>query len=411
MSYNKFPVFVALRYLISKKNRNVINVITAISMGGIAVGAMALIVILSAFNGLERLVESLYSSFDPDIKITATVGKSFNHYDLNTAQILGMDGVVGGSFVLEETAVLKYNQKQTFASVKGIDSSFLEQPGLDSMLYQGEWLLQKNNINYAVLGYGIADKIGLYLENALQPIFIYAAKNTHQVSPNLVDAFVVKPVLPSGIFSINADFDNKYILVPLSFAQTLFDKPNACSAYEINLRKNANAEKIANEIKALIGNNFKVETKYQLNEIIYKTNKTEKWITFLILSFVLVLATFNLIGNLAMIIIDKRQDLFTLKSLGATEKTVFHIFFIEGVLISLIGGLGGILVGFILIILQQEVGLVPLQGVIVDYYPMAMEITDFIAVFFIVILIGALASYFPTKILSQRYFNKLVREV
>jgi len=380
-------------------------------MGGIAIGALALIVILSAFNGLEKLVESLYSSFDPDIKITATIGKTFAEETFPENEILNLEGILGGSKVLEETVVLKYNQKQTFATIKGVEESFLSHSGIDSMLYEGELLLEDGNLNYTVMGYGIADKIGLYIENALQPIYIYAAKNTKQLNPNLAEAFRVQPILPSGIFAINPDFDNKYALVPYKFAQNLLMKKSEMSAYELSLNEDVNPEDLKLKIQAILGADFEVKTKYQLNEIIYKTNKTEKWVTFLILSFVLVVATFNLIGNLAMLIIDKREDLFTLRSLGATENMVFQIFLIEGVLISLVGGVGGIGLGLLLTWLQQTVGIVPLQGVIVDYYPMAIELFDVAVVFATVILIGFGASYLPAKILTKRYFNSLTREV
>lgn len=406
-----FPLFVAIRYLISKKSRNVINIITGISIGGIAIGSMALIVILSAFNGLESLVESLYSSFDPDIKITATKGKTFEETAFPFNEVLAIDGVQGGTKVLEETVVLKYNQKQTFATIKGVDSNYVKLSRLDTMMFEGKLLLKKHNLNYAVLGYGIADKVGLYMENALQPIIVYAAKNTKRVSPNLADAFRVEPILPAGIFAINPDFDNKYALVPINFAERVLDKKGEISAFEIRLNTSVKPKEVKTKLESLLGNDFTVKTKYELNELIYQTNKTEKWITFLILSFVLVVATFNLVGNLAMLIIDKREDLFTLKSLGAEEKTVFQIFLIEGVLISMVGGIGGILIGAVLTLLQQHVGLVPLQGVIVEYYPMQIEAFDFIVVFFTVFIIGLSAAYLPAKLLTKRYFSNLTREI
>ena len=191
----------------------------------------------------------------------------------------------------------------------------------------------------------------------------------------------------------------------------MLDKKGAVSAFEIRLNTSVKPQDVKTKLESLLGNDFTVKTKYELNELIYQTNKTEKWITFLILSFVLVVATFNLVGNLAMLIIDKREDLFTLKSLGAEEKTVFQIFLIEGVLISMVGGIGGILIGAVLTLLQQHVGLVPLQGVIVEYYPMQIEAFDFIAVFFTVFFIGLSAAYLPAKLLTKRYFSNLTREI
>lgn len=387
-----------------------INIITGISIGGITVGAMALIVILSAFNGLETLVASLYSSFDPDIKITAKEGKSFLISEFPEDKVKQLDVVDLTSRSMEETVVLKYRGKQTFATLKGVDPSFRQLSKLDSMVFDGEFLLESGSVQYLVAGYGIADKIGLYSDEQVEPVYVYAAKRTQNVNPNLADAFRVEPISPSGIFAINPDFDSKYALVPFAFATKLLDREGRASSYEIKLTEGVDPETAKTAIEKVVGPQFEVKTRYQLNEIIYKTNKTEKWVTFLILSFVLVVATFNLIGCLTMLIIDKREDIFILKSMGATREMVNRIFFSEGLLIAFVGGLAGLTLGLVLTLLQQHVGIVALQGVIVEYYPMEIEILDFIAVFSIVMVIGAGAAWVPAKVVTNRYYQALIRE-
>ncbi len=379
-------------------------------MGGICLGAMALVVILSAFNGLESLVASLYDSFDPDIKITATKGKTFSIEEFPEQDILKLTGVEFGAKSLEETVVIKYNGKQTFATLKGVEQSFIDMNSLDSMMYEGKLVLKDGDLNYMVLGYGIADKIGLYMDKALEPIFVYAARRTKIISSNVASAFKVQPILPAGIFSINPDFDNEYILAPFNFAEQVLSYSDRVSAYEIGLAKNSSPEEVKEEVKKLLGENYTVKTRYEQNELIYKTNQTEKWITFLILSFVLVVATFNLVGSLSMLIIDKKKDIFILKSMGATKNMVFKIFLIEGIMISVIGGLLGLFFGATLTWMQQTFGLVPLAGLIVDYYPMEMELFDFVAVFLTVLVIGFGASWFPAKLISTRYYSNLTRE-
>ena len=306
--------------------------------------------------------------------------------------------------------MIKYNGKQTFATLKGVEQSFIDMNSLDSMMYEGKLVLKDGDLNYMVLGYGIADKIGLYIDKALEPIYVYAARRTKIISSNVASAFKVQPILPAGIFSINPDFDNEYILAPFNFAEQVLSYSDRVSAYEIGLAKNSSPEDVKEEVKKLLGENYTVKTRYEQNELIYKTNQTEKWITFLILSFVLVVATFNLVGSLSMLIIDKKKDIFILKSMGATKNMVFKIFLIEGIMISTIGGLIGLFFGATLTWMQQTFGLVPLAGLIVDYYPMEMELFDFVAVFLTVLVIGFGASWFPAKLISTRYYSNLTRE-
>lgn len=367
-------------------------------MAGIGIGAFALIVVLSAFNGIENLVESLYSSFDPDIKITAVEGKTFSQSSLDKNQLLSLPGVAKASFTIDETVLLKYRDKQSVATIKGVESEFKYMSGLDTMMVEGEFLIENNQQPFAVLGYGISYYLSLFIEHNFEPVKVYAPKRTAGSSSlNPENAFAKVNIMPSGVFSINPDFDNKYVLVPFRFAQELLQYENRAGALEIGLTKGANPEDVKKAIESVVGSEFNVKTRYQLNEIIYKTNNSEKWITFLILSFILLIAAFNLIGSLTMLIIDKKPDILILKSMGANTSDIKKVFLLEGLMISGLGGLIGLVIGALLCLGQQAFGFVKLQGIVVDTYPIQLEVMDFTNIMAVVLFIGFLSSYFPVK--------------
>lgn len=372
-------------------------------MAGIGIGAFALIVVLSAFNGIENLVEGLYSSFDPAIKITATKGKTFDTSTFPKAKILSLEEISHFSYSVEETALLKYRNKQCVATVKGVENDFLAMSGIDSLITEGELIIKKNTQPYAILGYGLSYYLSLFVNNNFDPIKIYAPKRTAKgTSLNPDDAFKQMHILPSGVFSINPDFDNKYILVPLDFARELQQYTTEASSVEIGLKNEKKSKEVKEQLQLLLGSDFEVQTRYELNEIIFKTNNTEKWITFLILTFILIIAAFNLIGSLTMLIIDKKQDIAVLKSMGANHKTIKNIFIIEGILISALGGIIGITLGGLLCKAQQMFSLITLQGVVVEAYPVLMKWTDFATIFGVVMLIGFISSYFPANIVLKK---------
>lgn len=376
-------------------------------MVGVGIGAFALIVVLSAFNGLENLVESLYYSFDPQIKVMPLNGKTFDIAALPINQIKQIEGVAFVCKSLDETALVKYKEKQVVATIKGVDNSFLAMSGLDSMMYSGELTLEKQQTPTAVIGYGIADKLGCYVENNFSPLQIYAARKDVNLSSSPDNAFSINPILPIGIFAINPDFDYTYVLVPYSFAENIFERKNQASALEIGLEQGFDEEKAKHAIIAVVGNDFSVKTRYELNEILFKTNNTEKWVVFLILCFILVVATFNIVGSLTMLILEKKSDIYILMSMGATRELVRGIFFLEGLLISIVGGLSGLFLGVILVMLQAQFGFVKLQGLIVDYYPVAFEWLDFVVVFFMVIVIGAISAWIPATRVVPRELKRV----
>lgn len=396
-------MFISRRYLFSKKSHNAINIITGIAVSGIAVGSMALIIVLSGFNGLERLVEGMYDSFDPEIRISPAKGKTF---ELDEEMLQGLASYPQSdriSTVLEETALLKFKDSQVFARVKGVSQSYVKMSGLDSALYSGEMLLESEGYPMAILGYGIADKLGVFVEHVFEPMIVFAAKREAKISANPDNVFRSSPIGISSIFTINPEFDFKYAIVPLGFAQEIFNHEGSISSVEMSVKPGTDLELAKADIQGMMGADFKVENRYEINEIIYQTNKTEKWVTYLILTFILIIATFNVIGSLTILIIDKRGDIKVLQAMGANKELIRKIFLSEGLLIACLGGGIGLSLGFILTFLQQEVGLIRL-GVasVTEYYPVAMEFGDFLAVLATVLVLGLAAAWLPVRFVLRR---------
>lgn len=397
-----FPLYIAKRYFIAKKSHNVINIISWISVSGIAVGTLALVIVLSAFNGLEDLVEKLYASFDPDIKIEATKGKTFDVADFPKDKILQLEDVAFYNHAVEDVVLVKYMEKQTIATLKGVEPQFYEMTGLDTLLIEGQVMMDDSN--KIVLGYGIADKLSLYLHNMIvEQVSIIVPKKGLAKAFVPTDEFTRKFAIPTGIFSVNPDFDTKYVVTPLRFAQKVLSYEGKISSVELGLKSEVNHEKTKEKIQSILGNDFSVKTRHELNELIFKTNKTEKWITFLILTFILVIASFNIIGSLTMLIIDKKKDIWILRTMGASRKVIRRLFFIEGMIINLTGALSGMVIGTIICVLQIQFGLLRLDGSVVEFYPMKLEAMDFVYITIIVLIIGFLASWYPVRVLTKRH--------
>lgn len=388
--------------MIAKKSHNVINIISWISVTGIAVGTLALVIVLSAFNGLEDLVEKLYASFDPDIKITAVKGKTFDATTFPTEKIKTLENIAFYSEAIEEVVLIKYMDKQTVATIKGVQTVFYEMTGLDTMLIEGNLALK--NPQYVMLGYGVADQLSLYLNNMLvEQISVIVPKKGTKKAFVPTDEFTRKLATPTGIFSVSPDFDTKYVLTSLPFAQNLLSHNNQLSSVELSIKKGLDLEKTKAQLQTILGTEYVVKTRYELNELVFKTNKTEKWITFLILTFILVIASFNIIGSLTMLIIDKKKDVWILHAMGASAKTIRQLFFIEGMLINFLGAFSGMLLGAFFCWLQITFGLLRLDGGVVEFYPMQLQLLDFLYIFIIVVLIGLLAAWYPVKVLTKKH--------
>lgn len=397
-----FPLFIAKRYLVSKKSQNVINIITKIAITGVAVGTMALIVVLSAFNGIENLVVSLFNAFDPDIKVTVIEGKTFNKDIPQREKIKNLPGVAHYTEVIEENALLKYKEKQYIATIKGVSESFVPMSRMDTMLIDGEFLLQQNGADYAVLGQGVAAHLGINLLSIVNPVSIYVPRRTKEISLSPEKAFKTGIVYPAGVFSIQHDFDSKYIIVPINMASELLDYKKRITGVEIGVKKGYKVSQVQEEIQEILGPEFAVKDRFQQHDMLYRIMKSEKWAIYLILTFILVIATFNVIGSLTMLIIDKKKDIAILSNMGASTSLIRKIFFIEGILISMTGAVIGLLAGFLLCVVQINFELIKLEGTFVmEVYPVLMQVDDFIYVFLTVLLIGSFAAWFPARQITK----------
>ncbi len=402
----RLPLFIAKRYLISKKSHNLINVISIISVVGIAVGTLALIVVLSVFNGFEDVIRSLYTSFNPDIEIVPAHGKTINYTKFPSDSILNINHVKGIAEIVEEDALFKYADKQYIARIKGVPDNYQKLSGIDTMIVNGNFILKEGNTNYAVVGAGIAWHMDVYPQNIRELLSIYVPRRGNASSFNFSNAFNNKAVHPSGVFSIQQEFDDKYIFVPLSFARNLLDYTNEVTSVEVRFDDDADGDMIQDKIVSILGSNYVVKNRFQQNESLFKVLKSEKTAIFLILVFILILSSFNMIGSLSILIIEKSKDIGILVSMGANNSLIKEIFITEGILISLIGSLSGLALGFVILFLQQHFGLLQLGGgdgaFVISAYPVSMKIIDFFIVFLTVIAIGLLATIYPVLYLTKR---------
>jgi len=389
--------------LISKKSHNVINIISWISVLGIAIGTMALIIVLSAFNGLETLVEDLYASFDPDLKITIIEGKTFNADEFPKDKILAISEIEFYNSALEEVALIKYEDKQTVATIKGVEESFYAMSGMDSLLIEGTINHNSEKDNNIIMGWGIADKLALFISESIYQIGVIVPKKGTNKGLIPGSEFNRKTAIATGIFSVNPDFDTKYVLGELAFVQKLLKHKGRLSSVELGLKEDADWGEVKEQVQQIVGEKYKVQTRFEMNELIFKTNKTEKWITFLILSFILVIASFNIVGSLTMLIIDKKKDVWILKTMGANNSVIRKIFFAEGMLINFLGAFSGMAIGAFVCWLQMQFGLLRLAGGVVDFYPIELNILDFVNVSVVVIIIGLVASWYPVRILTRKH--------
>jgi len=404
------PFFIARRYLISKKSHNIINLISGISMVGVAVGTAALIIVLSVFNGFESVVVSLFSVFDPDIKITAVQGKTFHENEINAVKIQAIPGVISYTKVVEENALLHYKKQQYLATIKGVDSLYQVNSPIDTLLVTGEMMLQKDSFDFAIPGYGIAYFLNLDMNSPDNLISVYIPKRKGSLTGIPQESFKSEFIRPTAIFSVQQDFDDKYMLVPLRFARRMLDYSDEVTGVEIRLAKNADAVHIQEKIASIAGPKFRIQNRFQQQEVLYKIMKSEKWAVFLILTFILIVASFNVVGSLTMLILDKQKDIGILRSLGADDTVIKQIFFIEGLLISLTGAFSGLVLGLMVCVLQQKFGLIKLQGggsFIISAYPVKLIAADFIYVFITITLIGSAAAWLPVKRIAIILRNKI----
>ena len=377
-------------------------------MVGVAIGTMALIVVLSVFNGFDTLVHSLFNSFDPDLKITIKEGKRFSSDQASIELLKNTEGVLYVAEVVEENALLKYGKKQYLATIKGVSKEFLKISGIDSMIIDGNFTLKQGKNVYAVVGQGIAVRLTIGL-NFVNPIVVYVPKREGKVSLNPENAFNRRYIFPSGVFAIQQDFDSKYMIVPIEFARELLDFTTEVSALELKIDPAYDNDDVQARVKEILGEDYEVKNRFEQEELLYKIMQTEKWAIFFILTFILIVASFNVIGSLTMLIIEKKKDISILRSMGAELKRIRSIFLYEGWLISILGAVSGLAVGVFIIWLQKEFGLIKLQGsgsFVIDTYPVEIVFFDFILVFVTVISIGYLAAWYPVRYITRKYVKQ-----
>ncbi len=400
------PFYIARRYLVAKKSHNAINIISYISVMGVTLGTTALIVVLSVFNGFDLLVRSLINSFNPDLKVELMEGKTFMPDSAALEQIRKLPGVYDLGLVLEDKALVRYDEQQTIAVVKGVSGNYANITGVDSMMIDGEYALYRQGEPCALIGRGI----GIYLNVMLlspRQMSLFVPRRNHEISMDAAHALNRKYLSVSGVFSIEQDYDMRYILVPLEFAQSLFDyQDGQINMLEIKLTSNARSDAIKEAVAGILGKEYSVKDRYQQNEVFYKTMQAEKWAIFLILVFILIIASFNIIGSLTMLMLEKKKDVVTLSNLGADPQLIKRIFIVEGWIISASGAVFGTLLGLLICWIQMRFGIVGLQGsgsFIIDSYPVHIQGSDVIAAFVSVLVIGFLAAWYPIHYFTRRY--------
>lgn len=404
-----YELFIARRYLFAKKSHHAINIISGISVLGVAVATMAMVVTLSVFNGFQDLVADLFTAFDPELRITLTDGQTVSTKDPALLQLKKHEAVAVYTPVLEGQALVVQDGRQQVVTIKGVADNITEQAHIQDILYgDGSFCLHADVLEYGILGIQLAQQLGLpaYFENPLQ---VYAPKPGERVNMgNPLSSFNHEELQSPGVVFVvrQAKYDANYILTSLGFAQRLFERQGRVSGVEIKVKEGFKADKTKQELQALLGERFKVQDRYEQQDDIFRVMRIEKLISHVFLSFILLVACFNIIGSLSMLMIDKRQDIRTLRSLGANDAQISTIFRLEGHIISLAGALLGLLLGTILCWVQQEYGLVTMGdsegSFIVDAYPVSVYLTDILLVLVTVLVVSWLAIWYPVNYLSKK---------
>ena len=407
-----FPFYIARRYLFSKKSHNAINVISAISVCGVALATLALVCTLSVFNGFQDLVTTFFTAFDPQLKITAVRGKVFDGQDKRVLQLKKMPDVEVYSESLEDNVMVQYQGRQAMAVVKGVEDNFDQLTPIDSILFgRGDLLLHDEVVDYAIPGIQLLSTLGSGIR-FLDPLEIYTPRRGAKVNmANPSTAFVTGNLFSSGlVFAVNQEkYDASYILTSIDFARRLFQYTTEVSAINLKLKAGADTDAVKKHIQALLGDDFLVQDRYEQQADTYRIMEIEKLISYLFLTFILMIACFNVIGSLSMLIIDKRDDVVTLRNLGASDRQIVRNFLFEGRMISFFGAFAGVVLGLLLCWLQQEYGLIALGSsgsFVVDAYPVSVHASDVLLIFITVLLIGFLSVWYPVRFLSKRLLNK-----
>lgn len=401
-------LYIAKRYLLSKKSHNAINLISGVSVCGVALATLALVCTLSVFNGFQKLVTGLFTAFDPELKITATTDKTFNSRDSLITSIRRLPEVAVSTLCIEENAMIQYKNRQAVVTIKGVEDNFEQLTAIDSILYgYGNFILHDEIVDYGIFGIQLTSAIGSGIR-PIDPIEVYAPKRNAPVNiSNPTSSFTHDYLYSPGVvFAVNQEkYDASYVLTSLDFARRLFDYDTEITSLELKLKPDADIRQTQKKIKQMLGADYEVKDRYEQQADVFRIMEIEKLISYLFLTFILLVACFNIIGSLSMLIIDKKEDVRTLRNLGADNRLITRIFFTEGCLISFVGALAGIVLGIGLCLLQEHYGLISLGsqgGFVVDAYPVSVEAGDVALIFATVLIMGSLSVWYPVKQLSRK---------
>lgn len=397
-----FPLYIAKRYLFSKSKNNAINIITGIAAVGIVVGAMALFVVLSVFSGLREFSLSFSNDFDPDLKGTAVTGKFFTLTSQQEQKLTQIPGIASYSKVLEERVLFFFDGKEQVTYLKGVDKKFTQTNVVEQNLVNGKWL--KPNTIEVVIGYGISEKLSLGLYDFNNPFEVYVPRKGKGVIESEAEAFNKTRLIPVGIYAISEDLDQKYVFCDLTLAQELLElQPNQLSGLEIKLQPNADEASVVKAVAELFQNKLQIRNRAQQNATLYKMLNTENIAVYLIFTLVIIIALFNLIGALIMMILDKKSNLKTLHSLGSDIKDLKKIFLLQGSLLSVFGGLIGLVLGIIIVLIQQQFKLVMITESLA--YPVVFSIQNVAIVFATIVTLGVVSSWIASSRVSPKLLD------
>jgi lipoprotein-releasing system permease protein len=404
------PFFISKRYLFAKKTTNLVNLISILSVAILTIITSALIIVLSVFNGFEGLIKTFFSSFDPDVKVTLAEGKVFSATDSLLAKIGNMEEVASFTEVLEENVMLEYNEKQGIARIKGVSDSFNKTSGIDTMMINGEFLLKNKYEDFAVIGYLLSNRLGINL-SLVKPVRIIAPKRDAKPSLTNLNVINSKLIYPVGVFSVfQEEYDSELIIVPIDFCRKLLEYYDEVTSIDIKIKEGVEPQLFQTRLEKILGDKFAVKNRYQQHEFLFKIMKSEKWAIFLILSFIIIIASFNLTGSLTMLIIDKKDDIVTLQNMGADNSLIRKIFLLEGWMISILGAFGGVLLGVLICWLQIKFGFVGVEGnFMLEQYPVEIQPMDLVYVFLTVIGIGFVASWYPVRYITKKTLIAIVK--
>ncbi|MDQ3290784.1 MAG: ABC transporter permease [Bacteroidota bacterium] len=393
------PFLIAKRYFISKKKRNIINIISIISMVGVAVGTAALIIVLSVFNGLEDLIRSIYGSFDPDLKITSVQGKGFEINEDLLNRIRKTPGVLLVTEVIEDNALLRYEDRQMVIKMKGVSPNFFAQNKIDSAVIEGNYQLQRAGNSYALIGRGVQYQLSIRATNAIVPMFLLYPKAKASLSLDPENTFREKPIMVGGVFVIERQYDDNYIFVPIDFARDLLAYGNKRTSLEVRVESKRELKKVEQRLEEVLGPKFDIKNSDEQHLSLLRAVKVEKMFVFITFAFILLIASLNIFFSLSMLVIDKKKDIAILASIGASPQVIRNIFLAEGAIVAFVGAFIGLALGLFVCWIQETFGLISMNmaTALVEAYPVKMQLQDFLLTGLAIFIITLLVSIRPAR--------------